>query len=95
MSPRAVANELLQQNPPSSFPDEDKCEGGLDLDLEGQGPKEILPFAFSRLLMLTKASLDLLNEKLKGLLRIPKTQTAKDDDAIVLQIVDTTILLPH
>lgn len=93
MSPRAVANELLQQNPPSSFPDEDKCEGGLDL--EGQGPKEILPFAFSRLLMLTKASLDLLNEKLKGLLRIPKTQTAKDDDAIVLQIVDTTILLPH
>ena len=58
--------------------------GGIDL--EGQGPKEILPFAFtqhsSRLLMLTKASLDLLNEKLKGLLRIPKTQTAKDDDAI-------------
>ena len=32
--------------------------------------------------MLTKASLDLLNEKLKGLLLgIPKTQTAKDDDA--------------
>ena len=31
--------------------------------------------------MLTKASLDLLNEKLKGLLLgIPKTQTAKDDD---------------
>ena len=30
--------------------------------------------------MLTKASLDLLNEKLKGLLLgIPKTQTAKDD----------------
>ena len=44
--------------------------------------------------MLTKASLDLLNEKLKGLLLgIPKTQTAKDDDDASDRLTD--ILFPN